>query len=323
MSAGVVSRRVRGAHRAHVALVIAESLVLAGSAGTVTWAATLARLQSGAGAQAISIALLVSAFAGAAWALERLEDPASVARAIDRRQGLRGAVLTAFQAEASSASSDLARLLGSRVASELSSLRFLGTAVRSSAALLALPCLSIAVASLAIDAARDPGRPVPAVDPSARSGFGSGAAGWAEVLEGQAELLAATPGIARELEVESRRISEDAAAMRARILVGGKSSAESENELRSLEHRLALLRQAIRPGTVTAEEPRGRMAGPDSGTDESPDGSMRAETDLPRPTDTADGGREERGVLASRWWASRYDGIVDRWIASRRESPAR
>jgi hypothetical protein len=157
MGTRAVSRHVRSAFRAHALVVVAESLVVAASAGIATHAAAIAGSSGGGGAQRAWIALVVAALAAVAWALERLGDPSSVARKLDRDRGLRGAVLTAFQAEALPEMSEVARLLGSRVAPELNARRFLGAAARPSAVLLALPCLSIALWSLATDASREPG----------------------------------------------------------------------------------------------------------------------------------------------------------------------
>lgn len=321
-----VSRHVRSAFRAHALLVVAESLVVAASAGIATHAAAIAGSSAGGGAQRAGIALVVAALAGVAWGLERLGDPSSVARKLDRDRGLRGAVLTAFQAEALPEMSEVARLLGSRVAPELSARRFVGTAARSSAVLLALPCLAIALWSLAADASeRARARPLP--DLSAPTVVAAGFAGRAEALRSRADGIAANAALPPALEEESRRIAAGAAALGARRV---PPAADPEGALRDLERRLELVQRAIPSDAVTRRDDGGTMAGPGS-ADESPaDGTMRDEGSNARTGDapgrTPPGadpavGSGERGVLASRWWASRYDAVVDRWVEVRRQAP--
>ena len=325
MATGVVSGRLRATYRAHVALVLAESLLLAGSAGIATGAATLARLPADAEGQAIAIALLVSALAGASWALERIGDRASVAREVDRQRGSKGAVLTAFQAESAGDASGLAQLLGSRVAHEVSTRSYARAAVRSSAPLLALPWLAIALWSLAVDSAGAPARD------SIRSSSSASVAGHAAGIRSRAERLATTRELGAEVEAELARIAEDATALAAARVQPGIPASDTASELRDLERRLDVLQRSIPRETVTAGDGDGTMAGPDSGIDPGSDASMRDRTTPARPVELEPGapvpggpapasGSAERGVLASRWWPPRYDAVVDRWVATRRHA---
>jgi len=315
----VVRRRVRSVFRAHALLVVVESLVVAASAGIATIAAELASSSVADPVQRTIIALLVAALASAAWILERLGDSSSVARRLDRDRGLRGAVLTAFQAEASPATSEVASLLGSRVAPEISAKRFLATASRSSAVLLALPCLAIAVWSLAADGARE----APSPEPHARTRAGAAIADRTEALRARAADLVARDDVPPAVDDEFRRIAAEAAALRTSRAA---PSVDPEGSLRELERRLELALRAIPNAAVTRREAGGTMEGPGSAEEPAADGTMRDERSNARtgesPAPTPPGGDSgERGALASRWWASRYDAVVDRWVEARRRAP--
>ncbi len=314
----IVSPRVRAAFRAHVALVVAESLLVAASAGAATMAATLASNSRATSddRQRLAIAILVSVLAAIGWALERLGDPQAVARAIDRQRGLRGAVLTAFQGEkAGGSSSPVSQLLASRAAREVSPSSFLRASWRSSAPLLALPWFAVALWTLASE------RADLSTTRTSSTTSGVSAAGIRErvaSIQDTADRIARTPGLAPDLETVSRRISEEAS--RVERTAAELPPARAEVELRDLERRLDLVRDAIPPETVTGGDPRGRMTGPDRGTEPAPDAPMTAPHPLaPAPGPSSEPG--ERGVLASRWWAPRYDRVVDRWLETRPPLP--
>jgi hypothetical protein len=317
MATGVVSRRVRAVFRAHVGLVVAESLLVGASAGVATIASTLVSIPRASphDGQRVTIAILVAILGAIAWALERLEGPEAVARAIDRQRDLRGAVLTAFQSERAERSpSSVAQLLASRISREVSPRSFVRSSWRASAPLLALPWFAIALWSLAAERA---GSPIARNAPASPAALAApGIRERVAAIQDTADRIARTPGLAPDLEAVSRRISEEAA--RVARTAAQLPAARTEGELRDLERRLDLVRDAIPAEAVTSGDPRGRMTGPDRGTEPAP-GAPMAE---PSPRATAQSPAiepGERGVLASKWWPTRYDGVVDRWLEARRQ----
>jgi len=317
--AKVVSRRVRAVFRAHAGMVVAESLVVAASAGAATMASALASIPRAPSdeRQRVAVVLLVAILAGVAWAIERIGDPEDVARTIDRQRGLRGAVLTAFQSESTSGpSSSVADLLASRTSPEVSPLSFLRASWRASAPLLALPWFAIALWSLAAErAATAPPRMIAA---SSAAALATGIRGRVAALQDTADRIARTPDLPPDLAAVSHRISEEAG--RIARSSAESSSAPAEGEIEDLERRLDLVRDAIPPEAVTRGDPRGRMTGPDRRTEPAPDAPM-LEPQPPAAADRPLVEPGEHGVLASRWWATRYDGIVNRWLATRRQLP--
>jgi len=319
MATAVVSHRVRAVFRAHAGLVAAESLVVAASAGAATMASALASVPraSSDDRQRLAISVLAAILAGIAWALERLGDPESVARAIDRQRGLRGAVLTAFQSEkASGPISPVAELLASRISREVSPLSFLRASWRASAPLLALPWFAIALWSLTVERAATPSARNPAASPAAA--LGAGIRERVAALQDAADRIARAPGLAPDLAAVTRRISDE--ARRIARTAEGSSSAPAARELEDLERRLDLVRDAIPLEAVTGGDPRGRMSGPERGTEPAPEAPM-PEPQSPAPATPPATDPAEHGVLASRWWATRYDRIVDRWLEKRRQLP--
>ena len=312
----IVSPRVRAVFRVHIGLVVAESLFVAASAGAATMASALASIPRGAPdeRQRLAIVILVAVLAGVAWALERLGDPETVARTIDRQRGLRGAVLTAYQSESASGPfSSVAELLASRISREVSPLAFLRASWRGSAPLLALPWFAIALWSLTAD--RAPTLPATNRAASSAAALATGIRERVAAIQDTADRIARTPGLAADLAAVSRRISDEA----GRISRAG-ASAPAGRELEDLERRLDLVRDAIPREAVTGGDPRGRMSGPEGGTKPAPDAPM-PEPQLPAAAKRSSTDPGEPGVLASRWWGTRYDRIVDRWLETRRQLP--
>jgi hypothetical protein len=326
MAARVVSARVRSARRAHLVLVGGESLLIGASAGLVTLAAAVAAGALAADAQAFAAAILAAILAAAAWWSERRGDEASVARAIDRNAGLSGALLTAFEAERLGSPSSLAGLLAARVAPAVSAARYLRESLRSSAALLAVPCVAAALWGLAVDGL--PAQRGDRASGGATMEGGKAILAQAELLRSEAERLASSPGITAKEADELNVLAAEADRIRARAQDPGASPDLLTAHVREVSRRLEALRPALAPAGVTPGAADGTMAGPDARADRHPNASMK---DPLRPdsappgvhapgasTASGPGSAAEAGVGAWRWWPARYDAVVDRWIESRR-----
>ena len=320
MATKVVSPRLRSVFRVHVGLVVAESVLVAASVGGATMAATIVSMPRAPSdeTQRLAVAILAAVLAANAGAHESDGDTETMARAIDRQRGLGGAVLTAFQSEsAAGPSTSVAQLLAARISLEVSPLSFLRASWRASAPLLALPWFAIAIWSLAAERAgiSAPGNASAASPASVAT---TGIHARVAAVRDAADRIARTPGLAPDLEAVSRRISEE--ADRVARTAAERPSARSDEELRDLERRLDLVRNAIPLEAVTSRDPRGRMTGPDRGTEPAPDARMPEAHPLP-PVPSPATDPNERGVLASKWWGARYDAVVARWLETRRQLP--
>jgi hypothetical protein len=315
---------VRTALRAQLVLVGGESLLLAVSAGLLTMAAAAAEGTSATEGQAIVAAGLVAILTAFTWGAERRADARTVARTLDRRSGLSGAVLTAFEAESGGAASPVADLLARKVAPTISVKSFVRDTARSSALLLAAPLASVALWMLAADALEVSSKRL--LENSDSAVFVFGTAPW-ERLRSEAMHLASTPGLPAALAEKLRALADEAG--RARSSVGGRAASDANraSEEPDLARRLEVLRRSAQTSGVTSGTEQGTMAGPDARVEISPDASMKDTN--PRSADrTRDAGATptvgspqadpEGGVVASRWWPARYDAVVARWIESAR-----
>jgi hypothetical protein len=314
----IVSSRVRAVFRVHVGLVAAECLFVAASAGAATMAAALASVSPATQdeRQRLVIAILVSVLAAIAWALERLGDLESVARTVDRQRGLRGAILTALQSEKADSPSSVAELLASRAAREVAPISYLRASWRASAPFLALPWFAIALWSLAAERSVATAERIASGSASAASV--AGIRDRVAAIREAADRIARTPGLAPDLEAVVRRISDAAAGVERTS--AELAHAQADGELRDLERRLDRVRNAIPLEAVTSGDARGRMTGPDRGIEPDPEAPM-SELHPRAPASGSSTGSEEGGVLASRWWPSRYDGVVQRWLETRGQLP--
>ena len=131
-ASGGVSAKIRSARAAHAALVVGQSAILGISAALVVLAAAAAGGRPSVDAQASVAAVLTACLAAASWWMESVVGSGEVASAIDRQEGLSGALLTAFESEASGSRSAVAELLSERVVPRVSVARYVRTLVRSS-----------------------------------------------------------------------------------------------------------------------------------------------------------------------------------------------
>jgi hypothetical protein len=324
MNSGSVSSSVGTALRGRRALSVGESLLIAASAGIATMAAAIAGGSSTTDRQALILALAVAILAGFSWGAERIADARSVARAMDRRFGLSGAWLTAYEAESRGSSSSLAGLLAREVAPAVSVSRYVGDAARSSALFLAAPLAAAALWSLAIEA-RD-ATPVDRMEPPGAAGAIPGAV-RAEALRSEAARLAALPELSPDLAAKLRVLAAEAQALQSQVRPAGDLDIDRREAERRLAARMELLRHSALSSQMTPASRDGTMVGPDSRTAPSPGASMDQTTPLPSAPvpgtgaisqGTATPGDQERGVVASRWWQTQYDSIVQRWVESGR-----
>ncbi len=312
MATGIVSACVRSARRAQLVLTAVESVVLGASAAVVTLAAVVAGGSSAADPQAIVAAAITGALAAAAWTIERCPSVDVVARAMDRRFHLAGAVLTALEAEAHGAASALPATLSRRVAPAISTAAFARHSLRSSAVLLAAPFVALTLWSLATD-----------VEQAVR---GARAAASTQDLASQATRLAARPGMSEQVVDRLRALAASADELRADPALSAAERGARELELaRQFEE----LRRLALDAAVTPGASEGTMASPGARSERAPDAAMQNVKPPPPQPDSgsspavAEGGSvpgPEQGVVASRWWPQRYDAVVERWIEARRNA---
>lgn len=324
MNPGGVQASVRTALRGRWALTVGESLMIAASAGIVTMTSAVAGGSPTTDGQALTVALAVAILAGFAWGFERSANARSVARAMDRRFGLSGAWLTAYEAESRGSSSPLANLLAREIAPAASVNRFVSEAAKSSALFLAAPLASAALWSLAIEARES--SPVDRIAATRTAGTMSGSV-RGEALHSEATRLAALPGLSSDLVEKLRALAAEAQALqsqprRSAVFDPDRSAIECD-----IAARLEVLRHSALPSGMTPDARDGTMEGPGARIEPSPGASMHQTTPPSSVPISASGatspGTEaaadaERGVLASRWWPTRYDSIVERWVESGR-----
>jgi hypothetical protein len=301
---------------------VGESLLIAVSAGTVTMAATIAGGSPTTEGQALIVALGVAILAGIAWGAELSADARSVARAMDRRFGLSGAWLTAYEAESRGAPSPLSNLLAREIAPAASARRFLSEAAKSSALFLAAPLASAALWSLAIETRETVH--VDRLETTTTVGRTAGSV-RGETLQAEATRLAALPGLSSDLVEKLHALAADAEALHSPARRTAPFDLDRRAAERDLAVRMETLRHSALSSGMTSDSKDGTIVSPDARIEPSPGASM----DKPTPpasllipgadsTSPAAGDAEprERGVVASRWWLTRYDSVVERWVES-------
>lgn len=317
-----VSSSVRTALRGRCALTVGESFLIAVSAGLVTMAAAIAGGSPTTDGQAMIVALAVAILAGFAWGSERNADARSVARAMDRRFGLSGAWLTAYEAESRGSSSPVSNLLAREIAPAASAHRFVSEAAKSAALFLAAPLASAALWSLAIEA-RETAR-VDRIEATTTAGTMSGSV-RGETLQAEATRLSALSGLSSDLVEKLHTLAAEAQALHS----SGRSAAAFDLDRRAAERNLAVRMEVLRHSALssgmTPGARDGTMVGPDARIEPSPGAAMDQTTPPPSvfvsdagatTPGTKVAGDLERGVVASRWWLTRYDSIVERWVES-------
>ena len=328
MVAASVSSKVRVAHRGRNLLVGIESALVGLSAAIATLAAG-ATVRMDAGDPQARILLAVVGILGAlSWWMDRSEDPRSVARSIDRRSGWAGALTTAFEAESTLDRSAVAAALAQKLAPLVSPRRFLAREARSSAAVLAAPLLALAFLGAVLEA-RTSQEDRTVLDPRP----GSSAAALRDRsadLGARARRLAASPEVSAEdaasLEALAERAHRLGAGAVERSSPGApvESIPELEAEMGRLARRIEASRAPVSGAGVAPVGPDGTMGGRDPRSERPADDPMRT-TPPPNPPANApalnaQAGGVEGGVGAPRWWPQRYDGVVERWIETRRAS---
>jgi len=315
MAAATVSSKVRAAHRGRLLLVAIESAIVGLSAGITTLAAAAAVRVDPGDPQTKVLLAVVGILGALSWWMERAGDLASVARSIDRRSGLGGALTTAFETDSAGEHSVIAAALAREVAPVVSPVRFFGQEARSSAAVLAAPFLAIALLA------------------AISQGIGSSSPRdrWLDLRE-QARGLASLPGLPAEDLAALRSIAERTDRLHLHSITPAHrwSVAESlavlERELEDVSRRIETFRGPPSGAGVASSGENGTMGNPAPAVDRPTDGSMRdtpASSPKPQPgVPDSSGSGAEGGVGASRWWPERYDGVVARWIEARRAAAA-
>lgn len=323
MAAATVSSKVRAAHRGRLFLVAIESSTVGLSAGITAFAAAATGRVDPADPQTKVLLVLVGILGALSWWMERSGDAASVARSIDRRSGLEGALTTAFEADSIGDRTPIAAALSQRIAPVVSLRRFFRHEARSSAAVLAAPFLAIALLAAVTEGKRS------SPDHSAAASSGSTVSDRASDLHGRVRELASVPGLSAQ-DIEALRALAERIDSRAVAPAGRKIADESlaplEGELEDLARRIEAARGPASDAGVASSEGNGTMGNPAPPVDRPTDGSMR-DTTAPNPTPRPDasdvsGSGAEGGVGSSRWWPERYDGVVERWIEARRAAAA-
>lgn len=320
MAPGTVSSKVRAAHRGRTLLIAIESSIVGLSTGIATLAVGATARVDPNDPQTVALLVLVGILGALTWWMERRGDAASVARSIDRRSGLAGALTTAFETESVANRTPVAAALAASIAPLVSPRRFLAREMRSSAAVLAAPFLALALLGavtegrVSLDDPRD-------LD-SAVVSSSSTVLGRSADLRARARHLASSPGISAQEIAALRTLAQRAGPIDTGAAAPEASMAKLEADLAEIARRIEASRNPA-PGAGVASGGRdGTMGGRDPRIDRPTDGPMR-ETPSSNPPPNASapavpGSGAEGGVGASRWWPERYDGVVERWIEARR-----
>lgn len=297
------------------------------------------------------VALVDGLLVAAAFAWEQRRDARQVARRVDRALELEGALVTAWEVEGRAQPGRLGRRLGRQVAATCSGPEMLRAVLPASAPFLALPFVAIALLFGALEEARyEPSaldlealaRDVQAGLASlSGDGAGEGAASLSRAQEQELrELLSEVSDLRRRLP-EQGLSSGELADVQERVTELSRELADSEGARRQLERTLSSL-DAARMALEGREEHSmgGQAAAPDEAGGAPESGGAGAEADGSGGTGLAPGAedgrmvgqvspptpptsRPEAGVLGSRAWPRGYEGLVRRWVESRRAAGAR
>ncbi len=340
------------AARLHAAVRGFECLCAAAFAGAAAAAAAVA---SGAGAGAsLNIAAAIAAVcAGLALWRERPPRRADLERAADVRAGLGGALATVLDGARAGAQPGLLAILARRLPRARSRNALWRAALPSTPLALAGPLLGLALLSLASElrpptapggrAAAHAAAELLGASAAARSRGDAALARELEIAARRVEMAAADPridaaGARAELAADVRRLG-------ATLPAGDPAGDALRAALRALDPDASGAGGAEpRTGRDTRSGPAPAAGSPDAaaapdgtpGTGSrgasgrgvlasaAPDGRMVRPTDVGDPRQTPDtglatgGGTAPEAGLAARdlrWWPTRYDAVVERWLA--------
>lgn len=348
----LVRSRVAFARRALRAVELCRAGLLA--SGTLAVALSLAVL-GGAPADsggAWTVALVDAGLVFLAFGLAARRSDAEVARLADRRLGLEGALVTAFEAEGRPRGGALAGRLAREVAATTPARAMRAAVLPTTTPLIALPFAGATLLFLVLEEARtEPSR----VDLAAlvqqleqgigelreaEAGLAEGAMG-AEERHRLGELLRHAAGQGRGLREEPD--AAELSALDAELaelgerLPTGEDGRRMREELDRARAALDAARMALgheeEPGGATREEEGGGAGAapegaPESGSgadgrpglaEEEQDGRMFG----PESTGPPAARVEDSAVLGLPAWPEAYEGLVRRWVEAEREAAAR
>jgi len=341
-----VVARVRHAWRGLGAARAAEGALLGAGALFASQAALVASGGAPASVPAWTVAVLCALLAAASWWREHRLAPLDVARRVDRRRELAGALVTAYEVEQRGEISAVARALAAKVAARLSAREALRAVLPASAPLAAVPFLAGALLALALQARDDPR----AASLEALAGrlnaqlAGAGApAGAAKAAgltaEEQRALIDLAHGAAaleraarsdelaagekeEDLAGRLRRLEADLEHLERRLPAGSELRRELERAAGTLDAALLALGEPRPAGPAADAGAAASGAGVDtgSGAELARAGSQGRMSGRAKPpegdaTQAADGEpHPETGVAGARWWPAEDEAIVARWV---------
>lgn len=339
-SSADLSRSLSRSFALHVASRLLEALAL----GWLAAAIVLACLSLGPeGARGIHVWIAASIAAvctvSATW-IEHAPKPRDHVRAVDRRLGWNGALVTAADVAADAGGGTLARALVRSVGSRLRTTDLARASLPSTPLALAAVLLGVAVVYGARDLAEHRHASDEALFPPSLSMNDRAALAAAARLTGDGDAPADRPTIGASVGARLELASAlDRAANAGAIGPEERKELEQrlgdrlvdadigERERAVLTQALSVLQAAHGPGALAVEanpttkggtagdpaasalasrDPLGRMSGPDP----------RTVSSIEDPTLGAGPDDAERGVGPLRWWPARHDAVVEAWLAS-------
>jgi hypothetical protein len=325
---------VRAARRRWRLARAAECLMLAAAAAGIEIAAGALSGAAPLAPPLYAAAALAGGLCGATWWFEHRRSERDVARAIDRKLGLDGALATALEVEASAEPGSLAALLVERAARAVPSGRAAKAIAPPSPLFAAAPLIAGAALALALE--RSP--PSEVAPPPAGTVLGGlitarePARGQDKRDEALAELVSPAPALEGGREVPEPRGAAPVGVPRAEptpeTLRGTEPSREIESRPQGPPEPTARAGSEVH---TAGDASAGARRGGESGAATSAEGASTgpgAAAGAPSPSDPApaagaprpDG--EERGTLAGRWWPRRHDAVVAGWVEARRARAA-
>lgn len=336
---GLVRSRVAFAHRGLASVHVLQGLCCGLACGALALAAGVHAGRALGDPGLWTVAGVDALLVGAALAWERRRSPAQVARRVDSALEFEGALVTAWEVEGRARPGLFGARLGREVAARASGREMLRAALPSSAPFLALPFVAAALLFAALERARyEPSAlDLEALVGDVRSGLASISEGNAAGEEGAAlsreqeeelrELLRRAGQLQREVpegELEAEAVEE----LQERVTELARELGDDARARRELERSLGALdaaRMALEGREAVAASEGGDPAeegagGGSQGSGLAPggeDGRMSGQVFSPDPPSEL----PEAGVLGARAWPRGYEGLVRRWVESRRADP--
>ncbi|HVS09053.1 MAG TPA: hypothetical protein VMS76_04195 [Planctomycetota bacterium] len=327
---------VRAARRRWRLARAAECLMLAAAAAGIQIAAGALSGAAPLAPPLLAAAALAGGLCGATWWFEHRRSERDVARAVDRKLGLDGALATALEVEAGAEPGSLAALLVERAARAVPSGRAAKAIAPPSPLFAAAPLIAGAVLALSLE--RSPASQV--LRPPAGPPLG-GLIAAREPARGEdtrdgalAELVSPAPALEGGREVPEPRgaapVRVPWAEPTSDPLRGSERSRESEPRPLDPQTPEPIARADSKAPPLGDASP-GARGGGESGAATSAEGASPGTgtaagaaspsdpapaAGVPRPDD------EERGTLAGRWWPRRHDAVVAGWVEARRARAA-